>query len=76
MPYGADMGGCLPVGDLTYTDNYFNDPTSFFGSVDPYKICTNPPYVPSSPVNITMSNIGITSADDVPSYILQDAGPK
>ena len=76
VPYGADMGGCLPVGDLTYTDNYFNDPTSFFGSVDPYKICKNPPYVPSSPVNITMSNIGITSADDVPSYILQDAGPK
>ncbi len=69
VPYGADMGGCLPVGDLTFTKNYFSDPTTF------YAICHNR-YDPGSPVNVTLSNIGITSADDVPSYILQDAGPQ
>lgn len=69
LPYGADMGGCVPVGDLKFTNNYFNDPTTF------YAICHNQ-YVPPNPVNVAISNIGITSAADVPSYILQDAGPQ
>jgi hypothetical protein len=67
LPYGADMGGCVPVGDLKFTNNYFNDPTTF------YAICHNQ-YVPPNPVDVTISNIGITSSADVPSYILENAG--
>ncbi|ANJ67962.1 hypothetical protein A9404_11770 [Halothiobacillus diazotrophicus] len=69
VPYGADMGGCLPVGDLKFSNNYFSDPTTF------YAICHNR-YDPPKPVNVSIANIGITSAADVPSYILDNAGPQ
>lgn len=67
VPYGSDFGGCLPVGNLTYTDNYFLDPIDFYEPV----LCTPPPH----PVNVSIHNNGpITSADQVPSSILAQAG--
>ena len=70
VPYGSDFGGCLPVGNLTYIDNYFLDPIDFFGPI----ICQNT-YIPPFPVNVTIKNKGpITSASQVPSWILNQAG--
>ncbi|HKM99726.1 MAG TPA: right-handed parallel beta-helix repeat-containing protein, partial [Candidatus Binataceae bacterium] len=70
VPYGSDFGGCLPVGNLTYTENYFLDPIDFYGP----QICQNS-YIPAYPVNLTIQNNGpITSADQVPSSILSQAG--
>ncbi len=72
FPYGSDFGGCLPVGNLTYLDNYFLNPIEFFGP----QICSSP-YIPALPVNLTIKNIGpITSPDQVPSWILSQAGAK
>ena len=70
VPYGSDFGGCLPVGNLTYNGNYFLDPIDFFGP----QICQNS-YVPAYPVNLTIQNNGpVTSASQVPSWILSQAG--
>jgi hypothetical protein len=72
LPYGSDFGGCLPVGNLIYTQNYFLDPSDFYEPV----ICVSP-YVPATPVNVSINNNGpITSAEQVPSEILSQAGPQ
>jgi hypothetical protein len=70
LPYGAEMGGCLPVGYLSYTGNYFADTLTFFGPT----ICKNS-YIPAYPVNMSfINNIPVTSAGQVPSWILNQAG--
>lgn len=70
VPYGADMGGCLPVGDLTYKRNYFLDTIDFFGP----QLCHNG-YIPPYPVNLRfIDNVPTTSAADVPNWILLQAG--
>lgn len=70
ISYGADMGGCLPVGDLNYVQNYFLDTIDFFGPT----LCQND-LIPPYPVNLTfMNNIPITSSTDVPTWILFQAG--
>lgn len=70
IPYGADMGGCLPFGDLTYIENYFADTLNFFGP----QICQND-YIPPYPVDLTfVDNIPTTSVADVPNWILLQAG--
>lgn len=70
LSYGADMGGCLPVGDLTYSGNYFTNTVDFFGP----SLCQNS-YIPAFPVNLTFTgNVPIRTADEVPSAILQQAG--
>lgn len=72
VSYGADMGGCLPVGDLTYDENYLRDTVTFFGP----NLCSNaniPPY----PVGLQfINNVPTTSAADVPGWILEQAGPR
>ena len=70
VPYGADMGGCLPVGDMVYVGNYFFNTVDFFGP----QLCQNP-YIPPAPVNMSFSgNVPVRSANDVPAWILQQAG--
>ncbi|HLH78295.1 MAG TPA: right-handed parallel beta-helix repeat-containing protein [Candidatus Binataceae bacterium] len=70
LPYGSDMGGCLPVGNLTYNQNYFLDTVDFFGP----QICQNS-YIPPYPVNLTFTNnVPTTSAAQVPNSILLQAG--
>ena len=71
VPYGADMGGCLPAGNLKFTNNYFADPTVFF------EICQNAPYVPATAVDVVIQNNTLTSASapDV-AAIVQNAGPR
>lgn len=70
VSYGADMGGCLPVGDLIYKQNYLLDPIEFFGP----QLCQNP-LIPPYPVNLTfINNIPTTSAAQVPQWILDQAG--
>ncbi|MGH8275002.1 MAG: right-handed parallel beta-helix repeat-containing protein [Gammaproteobacteria bacterium] len=68
--YGADMGGCLPVGHLKYIQNYFEDTLTFFGP----QLCHNdeiPPY----PIDLTFNdNHTITSLAEVPGSILDQAG--
>ncbi len=72
FPYGSDFGGCLPVGNLTYTENYFLNPIDFYGP----QICAND-YVPAYPINLTIrNNIQTISADQVPGWILSQAGVK
>ena len=71
LPYGADMGGCLPVGYFSYSGNYFADTLTFFGP----SICKNEAYIPAYPVNMTfINNIPTTSASQVPNWILNQAG--
>ncbi len=70
VPYGADMGGCLPVGDLTYEQNYFLNPTNFFGP----QLCQNN-YLPPFPINLTFNdNVPTSSVADVPNGLLLQAG--
>jgi hypothetical protein len=70
IPYGSDMGGCLPVGDLTYIENYFANTIDFYGP----QICQND-YIPPYPVDLTfVNNIHTTSVAQVPSWILLQAG--
>ncbi len=66
-PYGADMGGCIPYGDLKFEQNYFQDKKTFF------QPCSNP-LVANHPVNLVRKNIKITSISEVPSWILKQAG--
>jgi hypothetical protein len=71
-PYGSDFGGCLPVGNLKYVENYFLNPIDFYGP----QICQND-YVPAYPINLTIrNNFQTISADQVPSWILSQAGVK
>jgi len=70
LPYGADMGGCLPVGYLQYLQNYFQDPVDFYGP----QICQND-LIPAYPVDLTfLQNVPITSLTQVPGWILDQAG--
>jgi hypothetical protein len=72
VPYGADIGGCLPVGNLTYKRNYFRDTVDFFGPA----ICHNG-HIPDFPVDLTfIRNIPTSSAADVPNWILRQAGAR
>lgn len=67
-PYGADMGGCVPYGDMVFKNNYLRDHLTF------YSICTND-YYPDAPTNMTFSdNVKVTSEGEVPSSILDAAG--
>ncbi len=71
LSYGADFGGCLPVGNLTYNGNYFLNPIDFFGP----QLCKNTAFIPAYPVNLEIqNNIPTTSADQVPGWILFQAG--
>ena len=71
VPYGADMGGCLPAGQLRFTNNYLANPSTFF------EICQNAPYVPASAVDVLIQNRAITaSADPDMLAIRQNAGPR
>lgn len=70
VPYGSDIGGCLPVGDLVYTGNYFLNPVEFFGPT----LCKNPA-IPPAPVNVLFSgNVPVRTSAEVPAWILQQAG--
>ncbi len=70
VSYGADMGGCLPVGDITYDRNYLADTITFFGP----SLCSNS-YIPPYPVNLVfMNNVPTSSIADVPTWILLQAG--
>ncbi|MEO7937686.1 MAG: right-handed parallel beta-helix repeat-containing protein, partial [Burkholderiaceae bacterium] len=71
LSYGADFGGCLPVGNLTYIGNYFLNPIDFFGP----QLCQNTAFIPAYPVNLEIqNNIPTTSRDQVPGWILLQAG--
>lgn len=71
LPYGADMGGCLPAGNLKFTNNYLANPSTFF------EICQNAPYVPANAVDVIIQNIAITSTSAPDAIaILQHAGPR
>jgi hypothetical protein len=68
VPYGADMGGCVPYGDMIFENNYLRDHLDF------YDICTNA-YEPNAPTDMTfMNNVKVSSASDVPASILDAAG--
>jgi len=67
IPYGADMGGCTPYGDLTFTNNYFRDQVTFYNPC----VLVNPTH----PVNLSLiNNIQVSSASQVPASILNAAG--
>lgn len=66
--YGADLGGCIPYGDLTFQGNYLRDISTF------YNICSNI-FVPNYPINLTYSNNHVvTKRAQVPAWILNSAG--
>lgn len=68
LPYGADMGGCIPYGDLLFDNNYLRDTTQF------YDICSHP-YFPKVPVDLRLiNNVGVTTRNQVPTDILNMAG--
>lgn len=68
VAYGADMGGCIPYGDLTFEQNYLRDILSF------YDICSNSNF-PNYPVNMSfIDNTKISGSSDVPASILSEAG--
>jgi hypothetical protein len=68
MPYGADMGGCCPYGDLTFEHNYLRDTLDF------YDICENS-YFPNYPVGMSfIDNVKVSISSDVPASILNQAG--
>ena len=68
LPYGADMGGCVPYGDMIFDKNYLRDHLDF------YNICTND-YYPDAPTDMTFTNnVKVSSADEVPASILGAAG--
>lgn len=70
LSYGADMGGCLPVGHLKYIQNYFADTLTFYGP----NICQND-LIPPYPIDLTfMNNVTTTSLSQVSSWILDQAG--
>lgn len=68
VPYGQDMGGCIPYGDLIFQENYLRN------HIDFYDICENE-YFPTSPYNMSfIGNVGVSSSSEVPSWILEQAG--
>lgn len=68
VAYGADLGGCIPYGDMLFEGNYLRDHLTF------YDICTNA-YNPNAPTGISfVDNVKVTSAGEVPAWILDDAG--
>ena len=68
VPYGADMGGCVPYGDLLFENNYLRDHLDF------YNICMNS-YYPNAPTNMTfIDNVKVSSSGEVPASILESAG--
>ena len=68
VPYGEDMGGCTPYGDLDFIQNYLRD------SLDFYDICENI-YFPNYPVGMSfIDNVKVSSCSDVPASILNQAG--
>jgi hypothetical protein len=68
VPYGSDMGGCVPYGDLVFENNYLLDHLTF------YDICTNS-YFQNFPVNMSfIDNVKVMSASEVPAWILEAAG--
>ena len=68
VPYGEDMGGCTPYGDLDFIQNYLRD------SLDFYDICENI-YFPNYPVGMSfIDNVKVSSSSDVPVSILNQAG--
>jgi hypothetical protein len=68
VPYGEDMGGCCPYGDLDFLQNYLRD------SLDFYDICENT-YYPNYPVGMSfIDNVKVSSSSDVPASILNQAG--
>jgi len=70
VPYGGELGGCLPYGDMIFEGNYLRDNLSF------YDICTNSNF-PTAPYNMSfINNIKITGVNDVPASILNEAGRK
>jgi hypothetical protein len=68
VSYGADMGGCVPRGHLTYTDNWFTEPITFFD------ICLANLAVPVGVPDVSIRNHAILSESDVPSWIIAQAG--
>lgn len=68
VPYGADMGGCVPYGDMIFENNYLRDHLTF------YDICTNS-YYPNAPTNMTFTNnVKVSTSGEVPAWILDSAG--
>ncbi len=68
IPYGADMGGCVPYGDILFENNYLADPIIF------YDICKNE-HFPDAPVNLVIQdNVLTASSADAPADILTSAG--
>lgn len=68
FPYGADMGGCVPYGELLFETNYFRDHLNF------YNICTNS-YFPNHPIDMSfIDNTKVTNSSDVPAWIIDAAG--
>ncbi len=64
LPYGSDIGGCIPHGDLHYLDNYFFD--YIFFDPCPYK---------DYPRGVDFRGNTFTfSLDQVPAWILKSAG--
>lgn len=64
IPYGADMGGCIPYGEMLFESNYFRDRFSF------YDICQNS-YFPNYPIDMVfINNKQITNLSEVPESIL------
>jgi len=68
FPYGADMGGCIPYGDLVFENNYMRDHLTF------YDICTNVNN-PNAPTDVVFTdNYRVSQESDVPAEILSNAG--
>ncbi|MDR3476781.1 MAG: hypothetical protein P4M14_01965 [Gammaproteobacteria bacterium] len=67
LNYGTDMGGCIPYGDLNFTNNYLGDIIIFYNPC----IIFNPDY----PVRLSLNNnIQVSSSSQVPASILNAAG--
>jgi hypothetical protein len=68
VPYGQDLGGCVPYGDMLFENNYLRNHLDF------YDICTNI-YYPDSPTNMTFkNNVKVSNNNEVPAWILKSAG--
>jgi hypothetical protein len=64
LPYGGDMGGCVPYGDLKFVGNYWVSP--WFYDPCPYE---------AYPIDVTFQdNHTISGPADVPAAILEAAG--
>jgi hypothetical protein len=70
VSYGAEMGGCVPRGHLTFVDNYFAEPIRFFD------FCTSNLDVPVAIPDVSISNRAIQTEADVPSWIIEQAGKR